>query len=83
MKYFRRFCFAMVLTAMVTVPALAGDVHTPGRDGETQCPPATDPGDIHTPGAPDPGDGHSPGAPSPGDIDMPGLAAILLAIGAL
>jgi hypothetical protein len=83
MKHFRRFCFALVLTALVTMPALGGIIHTPGGEGETQCPPATDPGDSHSPGAPDPGDVHTPGAPSPGDIDMPGLTAIMLAIGAI
>ena len=79
MKNFRRLCFAIVLTLAFTVPALAGDGHTPG---------APDPGDAHTPGAPSPGDQHTPGYAitgieqtpgfmAPGDIDMPTLNAIL------
>ena len=85
MKNFRRFFLATVLLSALAMPIFAG---------ETQGPPATDPGDSHSPGAAipgdiqgvgaaDPGDGHSPGAPSPGDMDTGGLTAILLAIGAI
>jgi hypothetical protein len=81
MKNFRRLCFAIMLTAAFTVPALAGDVHVPG---------APAPGDSHTPGAPAPGDMNSPPTAqgqtqgsdeaAPGDILTPGLAEIVSAI---
>ena len=81
MKNFRRLCFAIVLTAAFTVPALAGIIHTPGP---------SEPGDVHVPGAPSPGDMNSPPTASgptqgaddaaPGDILTPGLDAILFAV---
>jgi hypothetical protein len=43
MKNFRRVFFALVLSLVFTLPALAGDVETPG---------GPDPGDGHSPGSP-------------------------------
>ena len=86
MKNFRRVCFAIMLTAAFTMPALAGDQQGPSEPN---------PGDVHVPGAPSPGDMNSPpgetstppsaqtqGADvaAPGDILTPGLTAILFAI---
>ena len=78
MKNLRRLCFVLVLTLAFSVPALAGDSHTPG---------APAPGDSPSLGAADPtdpGDGHTPGlaVPStdPGDSQTPGFAAMLGAI---
>jgi len=47
MKNFRRLCFAIVLAAMFTVPALAGQLETPPcmDPGQTDTPP----GQIETP----------------------------------
>ncbi|HYR74729.1 MAG TPA: hypothetical protein VEM96_02715 [Pyrinomonadaceae bacterium] len=88
MKNFRRLCFAVLLAAVFTVPALAGDIASPG---------APAPGDVHVPGAPAPGDTqgpagqiptppsasgetHGPGATALGDIASPGFLATLLAL---
>ena len=83
MKNFRRLCFAVVLAAVFTVPALAGDIASPGAPapGDGHSPGASILGDVHTPGAPDPGDSHTPGAPTAfGDISTPGFVAIMLAL---
>lgn len=88
MKNFRRLFFAVVLAAVFTVPALAGDIASPG---------APAPGDVHVPGAPAPGDTQGPAGqiPTPpsadgvthgpdvtafGDISTPGFRVMLRAL---
>lgn len=70
MKNFRRLCFAVVLTAVFTVPALADG-------GETQGPAATAPGEILTPpGFTSQGDTQGPSVASTGEIGCPGVTAL-------
>lgn len=81
MKNFRRFCLALVLTLAFIVPAVAGDVSTPGLNaaGEIGCPGLTASGEIGTPGVAAPGEIGTPGVTTSGEILTPsGLAAILL-----
>ena len=77
MKNFRRLCFAVVLAAVFTVPALAGDIASPGAAalGDTQGPA----GQIPTPPSAA-GETHGPGVTASGDISTPGFLATLLAL---
>ena len=59
MKNFRRICVALILSVVFTLPALAGEIGTPGNP---------DPGDGHGPGAPITGD---ISAPVPADEQGP------------
>lgn len=68
MKNFRRLCFAIVLAAMFTVPALAGQLETP---------PCTNPGQIETP----PGETQTPPCAANRDTEEPSRAGITQAPG--
>jgi hypothetical protein len=64
MKSFRQLSFAAVLTLVLSMSALAGDILTPGITG-----------DISTPGIA----GHVGFPPSmAGDVHVPGLVSLLL-----
>jgi hypothetical protein len=56
----KRFLMTIVLTCLLSVSALAGEVPTVG----VASPPPSAPGDGHTPGAP---------APAPGDVPSVGI----------
>jgi hypothetical protein len=58
MKNFRRLCFAIVLAAMLSVSAFAG---------ETQTPPCADPGQLETP----PGETQTPPCAANRDFEEP------------
>lgn len=64
MKSFRQLCTALVLTMILALPALAGDIAGPGIATR---------GDIATPGITSRGDIGSPGIR--GDMGNPGIAA--------
>lgn len=74
MKTFKAICAASVIAFSLSIPAYAGDGHTPG----SPCPVS---GSIETPTTA-PGDISSPAFTStdPGDISSPGFADILLAL---
>jgi hypothetical protein len=52
MKTFKVICTAMVLSLVLSVPAYAGDISTPGVASGTPIVPSqpTEPGEINTPG---------------------------------
>ena len=84
MKNFRRICFAIVLAAAFTVPALAGETQGPSctDPGQTDTPPCTTaPGETQGPGALAPGETQGPPS-APGETQGTNLAwsVILLAI---
>lgn len=88
MKNFRRLCFAVVLTGVFSISALAdgGNTHGPGVAGDTQgvpgqtdTPPSAT-GITHGPGVTALGETHGPGLKAFGDIGSPGFAAALLAL---
>ncbi len=65
MKYLRRICAGFLLILALSIPALAGDIASPGfTDGPQESPGATDPGETQGPGY-------------LGDISSPGIAIIL------
>lgn len=70
MKTMKAICTATILALVLTVPAYAGDISTPGVSCE---------GEIGCPGTPAPGDVATPGSQSTllGDIGSPGLMDIL------
>lgn len=78
MKTLKAICTAAILALALSVPAYAGDVHTPG---------SPDPGDVSTPGetTPAPGDIDFSGVTSTdsGDIGSPGFADILWALASM
>ena len=63
-----RFALAIALSCVLTVTALAGEIHSTG---------APEPGEIHTTGSPDPGDIPSTNNASPGDIPGVDLSIVL------
>jgi hypothetical protein len=85
MKNFRRICFAMVLAAAFTVPALAGDTQSPpcADPGQTDTPPcSTAPGETQGPNSAAPGETQGSDDPAPGETQGTNLAwsVILLTI---
>lgn len=78
MKTMKPIMAAAILSLVLSIPAYAGDIHTPGFAQPQTA------GDIHTPGDPstDPGDIHTPGEPPtlPGEIHTPGFVTILFAV---
>jgi hypothetical protein len=48
MKHLRQLCGGLLLVLALSIPAFAGNVHTPGFTEDTQESPV--PGDMHTPG---------------------------------
>lgn len=75
MKTIKAICTAAILALVLTVPAYAGDISTPGVTciaGEIGCPGAQDPGETQTP----------PGVTSTvaGDISSPGFLDIILTV---
>ncbi|HEY6230937.1 MAG TPA: hypothetical protein VIW64_06730 [Pyrinomonadaceae bacterium] len=63
-----RFALAIALSCVLTVTALAGEIHSTG---------APEPGEIHTTGSSDPGDIPSTNNASPGDIPGVDLSIVL------
>ena len=87
MKNFRRLCFTIVLAAMFTVPALAGQLETPPctDPGQTDTPP----GQIETPPCGGPsntqdatsnGITQTPGDAEPGQLETPTIETVLFLI---
>jgi hypothetical protein len=72
MKSFRQLSFAAVLTLVLSISALAGDISSPALTGDILTPGLT--GDILTPGIA--GDVGFP--PTAGDVHIPGLVSLLL-----
>jgi hypothetical protein len=72
MKTMKAICTAAILALVLTVPAYAGEINSPGVtcEGEIDCP-GGDPGDIHTPGAT---------SSIAGDISTPGFMNIMLTV---
>lgn len=71
MKTMKAICTAAILALVLTVPAYAGDISTPGvtcTAGEIGCPGATVSGDVETPGI------------TAGDISSPGFLNIILTV---
>lgn len=50
MKTLKVICTSMVLGLVLSVPAYAGDISTPGITSSDPTAPATEPGEIHTTG---------------------------------
>jgi len=74
MKTMKAICTAAILALVLTVPAYAGDISTPGvtcTAGEIGCPGAADPGETQTPGST---------STVAGDISTPGLLDIILTV---
>lgn len=73
MKTMKAICTAAILALVLTVPAYAGDISTPGVTcaGEIGCPGATVPGEIGTPGIT---------STVAGEISSPGLLDMILTV---
>ena len=84
MRTFRRLCFAAVLTAAFTIPALAdgGITQAPGfaSPGQTDTPPCMVPGETQTPPCTDPGDIQTLGFAAPGEMGGPTSAFVMFAL---
>ena len=84
MKNFRRLCFAVLLAAAFTIPALASETSTPpcANPGETQTPPCsgfTVQGETQGPSVASTGEIGCPGVL--GDVLTPDFVATLLGLG--
>jgi hypothetical protein len=77
MKSFRQLCAALVLTMMLALPALAGDIAGPGiaSRGDIATPGITSRGDIGSPGIR--GEMQTPGIT--GEIQTPGVRSGIVA----
>jgi len=76
MKNFRRLCITVLLTAVFTIPALAGETNTPPcNPGETNSPPCSEGGFTAQ------GDTQGPSVALTGEIGCPGVLGDVLTPG--